>query len=226
MCGRFALKSQWKNIQKIFDIQKGFEFSPSYNVAPTHQHPVICMTPDSQRILLPMRWGLIPFYDKSLNPRKHFNARGESIKIKPTFRDAFLQQRCLVIADGFYEWKTEDKKKQPFYFQLASEEPFVLAGIWEKRIENGQPSEGFSLITTEANQVVSLIHDRMPVIIAKENYNLWLTSATEATVLQALLVPFVSEPMIAYAVTTKMSKPAFNNPECIALLNDENKKLL
>jgi putative SOS response-associated peptidase YedK len=218
MCGRFALYSKFDDVLTHFQIAQGNFFNYSYNIAPTQIHPTICLTPENTRMLVPMQWGLIPAWDKSAKPRKHFNARSESILEKPTFRNAFTQRRCLVIADGFFEWKTESTK-QPYFFYMKSRLPFAFAAIWERRIEEDKIMDVFSLITTEANEVVAPVHDRMPVIIKPENYNLWMSSTTKDTqLLKKLLSPYSSDEMQTHAVTSKMNTPKFNTNDCIAPL--------
>ena len=224
MCGRFTLAIDSEKVERAFNVQVGFDLKPSYNVAPTHNHPVIVLNEFLQIIVKPMPWGLIPPYDNSPAPRKHYNARCETISLKPTFRHAFNKHRCLVIADGFFEWLTVGKVKQPYYFKLESGEPFALAGIFESKISNNLITEGFSLITTEANEVVAPIHDRMPVIIEKEFYDKWISSTSSDEVI-SLLKPFAKEKMIAYPVTKQMSKPIFNNVECVKPLTKNQNDL-
>jgi putative SOS response-associated peptidase YedK len=215
MCGRFALFSKFEDVISQFGVEYNGSFPFSYNIAPTQIHPTICLTPDNDRKLIVMRWGLIPTWDKTPKPRKHFNARCETILEKPTFKNAFLQRRCLVIADGFYEWKTE-ATKLPFFFYMKSRLPFAFAGIWERRIENDSIIDGFSLITTDANELVSQVHDRMPVIIRPEDYNLWMSQESrDVQRLQNILKPYSSGEMQTHPVTPKMNTPKFNTNECI-----------
>jgi putative SOS response-associated peptidase YedK len=215
MCGRVALYSRYEEVIRHFNLEQGECFNYSYNIAPTQIHPTICLSADNTRMLIPMRWGFIPDWDKSPKPRQHFNARSETILEKPTFRNAFIRQRCLVIANGFYEWKTE-ATKQPYFFYMKSQHPFALAAIWERRMEEEKVIDGFSLITTHANEVVAPVHDRMPVIIKPEDYNLWMSAETrDSKLLKELLQPFSASEMQTHAVTPKMNSSIFDREDCI-----------
>jgi putative SOS response-associated peptidase YedK len=218
MCGRFTIFSHYDDVINQFQLNAGYDFSISYNVAPTQFCPVISLALDTKRVLVPMSWGLIPHWDKSDNPRKYFNARSESIAIKPAFRQAFSQRRCLVVTNGFFEWKMESIK-QPYFIGMKSQNLFALAGIWESREVDGNYSNSFSLITTEPNKIVASIHDRMPVIIKPHDYDRWLSLENQKMpLLLRLLAPYPASEMYAYPVTPQMNKPVFNNKECITQL--------
>jgi putative SOS response-associated peptidase YedK len=220
MCGRYTLYARFAEVKKAFALNQGYHFESSYNIAPTQINPVICLLPENNRILLPMRWGLIPTWDKSEKPRANFNARSESILEKPSFRNAFRERRCLIVTNGFYEWKQAGKIKQPYRIGLKSEELFAFAGIWERNEFGGNGIDGYCIITTNANRLVSDVHDRMPVIIHPENYDEWLSPENQNTnSLFQLLKPFEADKMIAFPVTPQINKPIFNNPDCIKPFN-------
>ena len=163
-----------------------------------------------------MRWGLITSWakDTAMGARM-INARAETVTEKPSFRNAFRQRRCLVLADGFYEWQRQEGKKQPFYFRLQNGEPFGFAGLWERWQAADEEVISCTIITTQANDVLRPIHERMPVILNPKDYDLWLNPEAQAEPLQQLLCPYQAEAMTSYRVSTKVNNPAHNSPECI-----------
>jgi len=148
------------------------------------------------------------------------NARSETAARKPAFRKPFRERRCLILADGFYEWKREGSRKQPFYIKLKSETPFAFAGLWDRWQPNdGQPLETCTILTTAPNAVLQPIHDRMPVILPSDAYTVWLDPAMrDVDPVQALLTPYPAEKMMAYPVSTRVNSPANDLPECVAPL--------
>src|SRR4028118_427515 len=167
-----------------------------------------------------LHWGLIPSWakDRKMGARL-INARAETVAEKPAFRSAFRQRRCLVLADGFYEWQQqEDKKqKQPFYFRMGNEHPFAFAGLWEhwQDKETGEEIESCTLLTTEANELMRPIHNRMPVILDPTSYDLWLNpQMKQRESLETLLRPYPTEEMTAYAVSKAVNKPVNDSAEC------------
>lgn len=176
MCGRFALKAPPSKLIERFDLDECVDFQPNANIPPGTDIPVIRQPPEGKRVLHLLRWGLVPHWSKdpSIGAKLH-NARGESLSEKPSFREAFKKRRCLIPADGFYEWKTEGQKKQPYYFSLKSEETMALAGLWESwKAPDGNILRSVTIITTEANEVMKPIHHRMPVILGQEYWSDWL----------------------------------------------------
>jgi putative SOS response-associated peptidase YedK len=144
------------------------------------------------------------------------NARAETVATKPFFRDAFKKKRCLVLADGFYEWRRTKGSKRPYRIALKTEEPFAFAGLWSTRHDAaGNPQTTFAIITTEANELVAQIHDRMPVILDRGDEQLWLDPELSAAAAQELLVPFPADLLTAYEVSTKVNSPTYNTPEVI-----------
>lgn len=210
-------------IAEAFQLSEVPTLEPRYNIAPTQLVPtVLRKSEQSDRRFQLLRWGLIPSWakDPAIGARL-INARAETAGEKPSFRAAFRQRRCLVVADGFYEWQRQERKKQPFYFRLQDGRPFAFAGLWERweAPDDGEAIESCTILTTEAVELLQPIHDRMPVILDPKDYNLWLDPAVQKPEqLQQLLCPYRSEAMIAYPVSTQVNKPNNNSPECITEL--------
>ncbi len=217
MCGRFALYSYPDEIIKYFDIDYSVQFQSSYNIAPTQLSPVICQVSATERSLSLMRWGLVPAWVDSFKSLKAplINARSDTIDIKPSYKHAFRQRRCLVIANGFFEWAQRGNMKQPYFFRFQNNEPMGFAGIWEKWTDDEVVIDSFAIITGEANPLLSAVHDRMPVIIRPEDYSRWLSPETKINDIKNLLVPHDPERIIHFPVTPQMNTPRFNEPDCI-----------
>ncbi|PKN37428.1 MAG: hypothetical protein CVU62_10590 [Deltaproteobacteria bacterium HGW-Deltaproteobacteria-2] len=193
MCGRFVLITDLKNIQKRFNIQNiSCEHQPSWNIVPSQSVPVvICHNGINQ--LVCYRWGLIPSWSRDPSiAEKLINARAETVDKKPSFKDALKKRRCLIVADGFYEWKREGKSKMPLYFYLKSARPFGFAGLYETWISPDKKEINTCvIITTAANELIAPIHDRMPVIVSGEQENIWLQSdVSKISDLLSLLKPY------------------------------------
>lgn len=210
MCGRFTLTVSPDQLQAAFDLSEPppAEFGPRYNIAPTQ--PVAVVTNQTPRKLEFFKWGLIPAWAK--DPKignALINARGETVAEKPAFRAAFKRRRCLILADGFYEWKKEGKTKTPMYIQLKDGAPFALAGLWEVwHAADGSNVPTCTIITTTPNKLMESIHDRMPVILPPKAYATWLTPGElPAAEAQALLQPFATSKMKARAVSTLVNNP-------------------
>src|SRR5215203_1882501 len=207
MCGRFASKGKAKDFEKEFKVGKlnKVTFAPRYNIAPAQLIDAVLET-DAERVLTQLKWGLIPSWakDDSIG-NKLINARAETLGEKPSFKNAFKSRRCIIPASGFYEWaKKGASAKQPFYFYLKEKDVFGFAGLWEEWAdkETGELIETCTIITTEANEVLEPVHDRMPVILKAENYDLWLDEKENNTErLQNLLVPFPALKMASHAVS-------------------------
>jgi len=217
MCGRFTITLDPADLQQEFDLGKmPYEWKPRYNVAPTQDVPVVS---DAQsRTVELMHWGLIPFWakEKSIGERM-INARSESLREKPAFRQAFLQHRCLILADGFYEWQRKDPKapKVPMYFQLKDAKPFAFAGLWETWHETlGKELHSCTIITCSPNELVEKIHNRMPVILDKSSCWQWLEEK-DPLKLQGMLAPYPADKMQAHAVGRMVNNPKADSPECI-----------
>jgi putative SOS response-associated peptidase YedK len=173
---------------------------------------------DKGRELAMLRWGLVPFWAKDLKiGYRTINARAETVASKPAFRAAFRQRRCLIPADGFYEWKTQSGGKQPYYIRLKHNHLFAFAGLWEHwKSETGEIMESCTIIVTNANELVRSIHDRMPVILNPNDYETWLLPSKNSTdYLTALLKPYPAEQMTAYSVNVSVNNPKHEDPSCI-----------
>ncbi|WP_414579072.1 SOS response-associated peptidase [Anabaena sp. CCY 9402-a] len=226
MCGRFTLTQTAEALAEIFHVQSVQNLAAQYNIAPTqmvvtvlHNHEV------NQRELQQLRWGLIPSWAKDSSiGSKLINARSETVAEKPSFRSAFKHRRCLVVADGFYEWQKQQGTKQPFYFRLRDEQPFGFAGLWEKWCSPGQEEIiSCTILTTAANELLQPIHDRMPVILDPKDYDLWLDPEVQTPQpLQSLLSPYPAVAMTAYPVSKLVNSPKHNSPECIIPVNEQN----
>ena len=250
MCGRFTLASETETVaQTFFDIEIPMRLSPRYNISPTQDVAVITNTPagngsdtvtpagnasdtvgrgpvpreplSSPKIEF-FHWGLIPSWAK--DPKignRMINARSETLAEKPSFRAAYKRRRCLIVADGYYEWQKVpgDRLKQPIYIRLQSEKPFAFAGLWEvwKTDEMEEPVRSCTIITCAPNALLKQVHHRMPVILPTDAYAQWLASEEQpAAALQPLLVPYPSEEMEAYPVSRFVNRPMNDSPECIA----------
>jgi putative SOS response-associated peptidase YedK len=220
MCGRFTLTVDPGQLRESFPgIQVPDEIQPRYNIAPTQ--PVAVIPNDGQNRLDFFTWGLIPSWakDPAIGNRM-INARAESLAEKPSFRAAYRRRRCLVLADGFYEWRQEPgaKTKTPMYIQMESKEPFAFAGLWEIwHSPDGSEIRSCNIITTEPNNLLRQIHNRMPVILPKEAYDLWLAPGEmDPQQLDPLLKPFPAEEMMAFPVSRLVNSPANDTPEVIA----------
>jgi len=218
MCGRFSQSLAGDAIAQAFQLAEVPDWQPRYNIAPTQTIPAIMATEKSDRHFKPLRWGLIPSWSK--DPAigvKMINARSETVAEKPSFRSAFKRHRCLILADGFYEWCKQSGKKQPFYFQLQDGSPFAFAGLWERwQALEGDVLETCTILTTEANQLVAQVHDRMPVILPTDRYDQWLDPTPQPSEpLQALLRPYDADRMSAYPVSVSVNSPWNDVPECV-----------
>ena len=217
MCGRFTLTSNLDDLQKRFRFDAGdLKFQPRYNIAPTQE--VLAVTNDGRRRAEEMRWGLVPFWAKDLSVgNRMINARSETLATKSAFRAAYRKRRCLILADGFFEWKKEGARKIPMYFFLRSREPLTFAGLWELwKAPSGDTVRSCTIITTEPNALIEPIHNRMPAILLGESVALWLDPLTEdPNLLQHLLAPFPAESMESYPVSALVNSPKNQGPECI-----------
>jgi putative SOS response-associated peptidase YedK len=218
VCGRYTLSTPGDTLTEVFELAEGVEVPPRYNIAPTDQVPVVRVHRSGERRLHLFRWGLVPAWarDPEIGNRL-INARSETVATKAAFRDGFRWRRCLVPADGFYEWRKSGATKQPMLVHLAERAPFAMAGIWARwQRPDGAPLLSFALITTQANELVARLHDRMPVILPTEDWALWLDPGVEdADRLQALLRPFEPAPMAAYPVSSLVNSVQNEGPQCI-----------
>jgi putative SOS response-associated peptidase YedK len=203
MCGRFSLATSLEILREHFKITQGVSLVPRYNIAPTQRLPVQ-VKPGSIDFL---NWGFVASWATEFVDKKAFiNARSETVLEKPFFRQAFLKRRCLILADGFYEWKTMGRVKQPYYICRKDRKPFAMGGIWE--------NDTCAILTTTANSALQSIHERMPVIIPENFYGSWLDPNTEQKSITHLLLPGASEIWMIYPVALNMNNPNFDNAFC------------
>jgi len=221
MCGRFVKKSSKEELRKRFgfdDLAQGVLLEPRYNIAPSQEQPVLIVSQD-RRILTMMKWGLVPYWSKdSKVGYRMINARSEGIEEKPSFKTPLKKRRCIVMADGFYEWHKPDKKtKIPYYFRLKSGEPFALAGLWDLWDKGDHILKTFTIITTVSNELMEPIHNRMPVILREKDEGRWLDpEIVDPKYVLPLLTPYSSDEMESFKVSTIVNSPKIDIPECIA----------
>jgi len=220
VCGRYSLTSPPEAVRRLFRLDATPNLPPRYNIAPTELAPVVRLAPEGGPELANLRWGLVPAWAKDLSiGTKMINARGETVHEKPAFRAAFRQRRCLVVADGFYEWRAEGKTKQPMRVTLKDGGPFCFAGLWE-RFENGPegPVESFTIVTTDAAPLIAPIHERMPVMLDAADHAVWLDPKAEPDTLRDLLRPIASDRLEVYPVSTRINNARNDDEGCIAPL--------
>lgn len=218
MCGRYTITLHPEAVRQGLELKEmPADWVPRYNVAPSQSIPVV--TDAEERDVKMMRWGLIPYWAKDLTiGNRLINARAETISEKPSFRQAFAKRRCLVLADGFYEWQKgagPKGKSQPFLFKLENGDPFAFAGLWEFwRSPEGMEIRSCTIITTNANAVVAPVHDRMPVMLSGDDLWKWLSQDKPET-LQSLLGPYPAEKMVRFPVSTMVNSPELDRPELV-----------
>ena len=221
MCGRYTLRVSPAELAEIFAVLNSIEWSPRYNVAPTQIVPAVRPVRESSgRELALVRWGLIPSWaDDPKIGSGLINARAESVATKPAFRSALRKKRCLIPADGFYEWKAipSQKTKQPYLITVKDQPVFAFAGLWEHWTSpEGQRLDTCTIITTDANELMSSVHDRMPVILDRTDYDRWLNrDCQDPQEVLPLLKPFPSDRMQLVPVSTLVNSPRNDVPECV-----------
>jgi putative SOS response-associated peptidase YedK len=219
MCGRYRLSRRKQMIEEYFGTVSGEDdWTPRFNIAPTQSVPVIRQNPkEPRRELSLMRWGLIPSWAKDMSgAASMINARSETADTKPAFRDAIKSRRCLIPADGFYEWQRRGKSKQPYCFEVRDGELFAFAGLWDRwRDPSGQWLKSCSILTTSPNAVTSAVHDRMPVILEPDSYDVWLDPGMRDVVAASeLLKPYDAQLMRRFPVSTRINYVANDDEEC------------
>jgi len=221
MCGRYRLSRRKQVVEEYFDsAPTEHDWNPRYNIAPTQNAPIIRQNPkEPAREMSLVRWGLIPSWAKDPSvAARMINARSETANIKPAFRDALKCRRCLIPADAFYEWKRAGKSKQPYCFEVNEGELFGFAGIWDRwKNTSGEAVETCSILTTTPNAVTAAVHDRMPVILDIDSYDLWLDPGMKAVdLVSELLKPCSAAIMRSYAVSARVNQVANDDEECSA----------
>ncbi len=220
MCGRYRLSRRKEILAEYFeaDLSDFDDWQPRYNIAPTQPVPVMGQHPkESKRVLSVMRWGLIPSWAKDISgSASTINARSETAATKPAFREPMKFRRCLIPADGFYEWRRTGTTKQPFCFEVNDGELFAFAGLWDGwRDPSGRWIKSCSILTTTPNAVTLSVHDRMPVIMHKDDYDLWLDPGmTQVEELRRLFRPFDASLMRSYPVSTRINHVAHDDETC------------
>ena len=217
MCGRFVTIIPPEELAKTFAFVEKPQLEPRYNVAPSQQVAVV-RSFGEHNVLTQMKWGLVPSWSKDQSIGSHMiNARSETVAEKPSFRHAIKFNRCIIPTSGFYEWLPVEHHKQPYFIQMRDHSPMCFAGIWEHwTAPDKSVLETFSILTTSANSLVAPIHDRMPVILQPEDFNLWLSrNAHSPHELQRLYQPFPSDKMTAFKVPDLVNNPRFDSPACI-----------
>jgi putative SOS response-associated peptidase YedK len=225
MCGRYSLTTPIQELRRLLESVGALPNWPArYNIAPTQPVPVVrLVAPRKERELAQLRWGLIPSWAKDASiAAKLINARGETVAEKPAFRDAFRARRCLVPADGFYEWQAGPGGKRPFRIGLKGGSSdamplFAFAGLWERwdKAPDGMPVETCTIVTTEANDLLRPIHGRMPVILEPWDYAAWLDPATPLRDAQALLKPYPADAMTVYPVSARVNSVRYDDVACL-----------
>jgi putative SOS response-associated peptidase YedK len=218
MCGRFVQYSDPEIYTNRFDLDRVCEARPRYNVAPTQPVLAIRETDAGERELVALRWGLIPSWSKGPDIRySMINARADTVKSKPSYRNAFKRRRCLIPAEGFYEWKATEGGKTPYLIHRTDQAPFAMAGLWERWHEaDGEAIESCTIIVTEANEPVRAIHDRMPVVLERKDYAAWLATANrDEDGLLAMLKTADPAPWTMHPVSRQVNSPRNDGPELI-----------
>ena len=225
MCGRFALTISPKVLKELFQLAETPQLPARYNIAPSQPVAAVVLSDDStSRVLKMPQWGLLPAWAK--DPASRFiNARSETAGQKNTFKNAYKKRRCLIPADGFYEWQKKRTPKQPYFFRRCEAIPMALAGLWERWTgPNGLVIESCAILTTAGNELMKPIHDRMPVIIDPKDFELWLdTTQFRADSLRKLLQPYPSEKMTCYPVSPVVNSPENDLPGCLEPLPGQEK---
>jgi putative SOS response-associated peptidase YedK len=222
MCGRFTLYAKGEILAAEFGVPAPGEASPRYNIAPSQDVAAVRASPvGGAREMARLRWGLVPSWakDPAIGNRL-INARSETVREKPSFRNAFRRRRCLIPASGFYEWRRNERGKQPFYVRMRDGRVFAFAGVWDRwESPEGGVIESCAILTTGANAVLAPIHDRMPVILERAQYERWLDpSLPDTDSLAPLLSPFPPEGMTAWPVSPRVNAPSNDDEECVAPL--------
>ncbi len=217
MCGRYTLQELNAFLQ-IFAVETELDWEPRFNIAPSQSVAVIRNSVDTgMRELAMLRWGLVPSWADDIRiGNRLINARAETIDEKSSFKNALKSRRCVVLADGYYEWKKNGKRKQPYFIRMADERPFVFAGLWERWSKSQTTIESCTIITTTPNEVTAEIHDRMPVVLSNSSATTWLDAKAEDTFdLKSLLVPYTESEMVAIPVGSAVNSPLHDSPDCI-----------
>jgi putative SOS response-associated peptidase YedK len=218
MCGRFTLRSPNRIKPVGADRLELDDIAPRFNIAPG-QDVLAILDLEPQTLARMLLWGLIPSWSKE--PKGFINARAETLSAKPSFSESFQRRRCLIPADGFYEWKRTGRARQAFFFQMKDEAPFAFAGVWDEWKRDSVVVASCAIVTTGANELLEPVHDRMPVILPEEYYQLWLDPRTPPAELRKLLIPFPAKAMKSHPVGSNVNHPKIDNVDLIRRVDDE-----
>jgi putative SOS response-associated peptidase YedK len=216
MCGRYLLTTPVDALSQLFRFMERPNLGPRYNIAPTQDVPIVRLTRDGERReLILVRWGLVPYWaDDPKIGNRLINARAETIERAPAFREAYRRRRCLVPADGFFEWRKQGKTRQPLLVRRRDRAPFAFAGLWERwRQPDGQILRSCTIVTCPPNELVAPVHDRMPAILEAGEHDRWLDPAAGGA---ELLRPCPADWLEAIEVSSRVNSPANDDPECLA----------
>jgi len=220
MCGRLALFTPTGELAQLLNARTSITLAPHYNLGPTLELAACRLDPDGQRELVALRWGLVPHWSKGPDRRySMINARAESVHEKPAYRSPFRHKRCLIPADGFYEWHRTESGKQPYYFRLKEKTPLVFAGLWDHWQGDAQAIDSTTIIVTGANKLMRPIHDRMPVILPPDTWEQWLDPQQEVSSLLQLLQPYPGDDLNCYPVSKAVNNVRNDTPELIEATN-------
>ena len=227
MCGRYSLTQSVDQLRTFFHVDERPNLQPRWNIAPTQIAPVVRLGDDGQRHLAMLRWGLVPGWAKDLAfAANAINARAESVAEKPTFKEALRRRRCLVPADGYYEWMATGKSKQPYRFVAKDGGLLVFAGLWERWEKGAEPVETFGFVTVDASPDVMPVHDRMPVLLAPEQWSAWLDPTTALPDLLAQLNPAPAGRLDHYPVSPRVNSARVEGPDLVDRAEPEAPRLL
>jgi putative SOS response-associated peptidase YedK len=219
MCGRFTLTKPDKAIKDLLPLFDGHAFEPRFNIAPTQPVPVVrCQRKTGEPELVSLRWGLIPNWadDPAVGGRL-INARCETVATKPAFRGCYNQRHCLVLADGFFEWQKDGDERRPHFIGLRDHKPFAFAGLWDRWRQGAHTIDSFTILTTDANDCVRPLHDRMPVILPRTAFDEWLHPQTNKTApLERFFQPYPTQEMICYPVSARVNNVKHDDAACVA----------
>ena len=232
MCGRFTLATPADEWAALFRLDEVPDVAPRFNIAPTQDVHVVRAPPGLRerpglhlapvgsplpREVTAMRWGLVPHWARDVGTGQPLiNARSETVAEKPSFRDSYRERRCLIVADGFYEWQVAGRRKQPYWIGLSDRRPFGFAGLWDRwKAEDGSTLESCVILTTEANDALRSLHDRMPVIVDPEHFDLWMDPDTIPWELDPLLKPHPEDDVQFFPVSTRVNYVANDDAPCM-----------
>lgn len=222
MCGRYTLRTPLRRVSELLNLSLPFDLPPRYNIAPTQMAPLARIAEDGQREAVLASWGLIPSWARDPGIASTLiNCRSETAASKPAFRAAMRQRRCLIPADGFYEWQRVGRRKQPYLIEVGAAEPYAYAGLWERWQSPTGPFDTFTILTTSANQRLAPLHERMPVILDPIHFDEWLDHRRAPDRVQHLLAPYPDEAFRLTPVGTAVNSARHDAPDCVAPLAAE-----